>query len=267
MQDETATGHAGGEVPAPMEGHGAYNRGSRVQGASLAPAVGLLVEAARRVPLPAAPAPLVIADYGSSQGHNSLAPVGGALAALRERAGDARAVCVIHTDLPGNDFSALFATLESDPDSYLAGDARVFPSAVGRSFFGQILPDASVHVGWSSWAVQWLSRVPCPVPDQVQVAYSRDAAAGAAFAAQADADWRAFLAARGRLVVLAMATDDTGAFGYAAQVTTLYAALEEMVAQGDISAAELGRMVIPTCGRTRAHSSRPRSRPPGASPA
>ncbi|MFG1359280.1 class I SAM-dependent methyltransferase [Xanthobacter pseudotagetidis] len=269
MQDQhwgaqAAGGGAGRDRPAPMEGHGAYNRGSRVQGSSLGPAAGLLVAAARAAALPDAPAPLVIADYGASQGRNSLAPIGAALGELRRRAGPGRAVGVIHTDLPGNDFSALFETLESDPGSYLKGDGAVFPSAVGRSFFRQILPGGSVHLGWTSWAVQWLSRVPAPIPDQVQVAFSRDAAARAAFAAQADADWRAFLSARaaelapgGRLVVLAMATDDSGDFGYGAQVATLYAALEAMAARGDIAADALARMAIPTYGRTRAEFAAP----------
>jgi hypothetical protein len=252
------------EWPAAMEGHGAYNRGSRVQGSSSAPALGLLEAAAREAALPDAPAPVAIADFGASQGRNSLAPIGAALSQLRRRVGPDRAVSVIHTDLPGNDFSALFETLERDPESYLKGDSAVFPSAVGRSFFGQILPAASVHLGWSSWAVQWLSRVPAAIPDQVQVAFSRDAAARAVFAAQADADWRAFLAARaaelapgGRLVVLAMATDDAGDFGYEAQVASLYAALEDMEARGDITAAELARMAIPTYGRTRAEFAAP----------
>ena len=87
----------------------------------------------------------------------------------------------MHTDLPGNDFSALFQTLANDPDSYLRDDPAVFPSAVGRSFYQQILPSRSVTLGWSSWAVQWLSRTPAHIPDQVQVAYSGDAAARAAF--------------------------------------------------------------------------------------
>ena len=38
-------------APAPMEGHGAYNRGSRVQAAGLSPAVPLLQQAAGKVPL------------------------------------------------------------------------------------------------------------------------------------------------------------------------------------------------------------------------
>src|SRR5215831_14268575 len=89
--------------PAPMEKGGAYNRSSRVQASGLLPAVSLLEEAARVVPLPAPPQVPVIADYGASEGRNSLKPIGLALARFRERAGNERAFSVVHTDLPGND--------------------------------------------------------------------------------------------------------------------------------------------------------------------
>ena len=127
----------------------------------------------------------------------------------------------MHTDLPNSDFEALFEMLENDPASYLRGDPAAFASAVGRSFYQQILPSESVTLGWTSWAVQWLSRTPGPMPDQVQVAYSKDAAARAAYSRQAAEDWRAFLVHRGRelrpggrLVVLTMAIDDNSDFGY-----------------------------------------------------
>ena len=73
--------------PAPMEGHGVYNRSSRVQAAGLSPAVPLLEQAAETVPLAAAPQPVVIVDYGSSEGHNSLGPVAAAITVLRKRVG------------------------------------------------------------------------------------------------------------------------------------------------------------------------------------
>jgi len=250
--------------PAPMEGRGAYNRSSRVQAAGLLPAVSLLEEAAKAVALASAPEPIVIADYGSSEGRNSMLPIGAAIKALRERVGRERAIGVVHTDLPGNDFSALFQVLASDPDSYLRGDEAAFPSAVGRSYFGQILPSRSVTLGWSSWAIQWLSRIPGPIPDQVQVAFSSDAAARAAYSRQAAEDWRAFLTARSlemrpgaRLVVLTMAIDDAGDFGYRPLLQAMYAALLDMRRDGFIAADELRRMAIPTVGRTGAEFAAP----------
>src|SRR6201984_1190212 len=205
--------------PAPMEGHGAYNRSSRVQAAGSSPALALLDKAARQVPLVTAPEPIVIVDYGSSEGHNSLAPVTVAIAILRERIGRERAISVVHTDLPGNDFGALFQTLVSDSESYLRDDPRVFASAVGRSFYEQILPDSTVTLGWSSWAVQWLSRVPALIPDQVQVAYSQDGGVRSVFYEQAADDWRCFVVHRaaelkpgGRPVILCLAADTPGDF-------------------------------------------------------
>jgi hypothetical protein len=135
--------------PAPMEGEGAYNRSSRVQAAGLAPAIDLFATAARAVPLPP-DGPVVLADYGCSQGHNSLRPISTALEALRARIGPEPAVSVVHTDLPGNDFTALFATLAHDPESYLRFDPKTFPMAIGRSFYQPILPPESVLLGWSN---------------------------------------------------------------------------------------------------------------------
>jgi hypothetical protein len=244
--------------PAAMEGHGLYNRSSQVQAAGLSPAVPMLVGAAREIPLPVGRQPIVIADYGSSQGHNSLVPVGAAIDVLRERAGRERAISVVHVDVPGNDFTALFETLRSDPQSYLKRDAAVFASAIGRSFYEQILPTETVTLGWSSWAVQWLSQAPGVIPDQVQVALSRDEEMKRAFHQQAAEDWRRFLAARGRelceggqLVVLTMAADDSGDFGYRAVLEEMYASLVKMVQDGFLSEQELQQMTIPTVGRSR----------------
>src|SRR5215468_1741050 len=104
---------------AAMEGGGMYNRSSSVQAAGLAPAVTWLAEAAWHVPLGAPGSPLVVADYGSSQGRNSLGPIGTVVRVLRERVGADRPISVVHTDLPSNDFGALFETVVADPQSYL----------------------------------------------------------------------------------------------------------------------------------------------------
>jgi hypothetical protein len=53
-----------------------------VQAVGSLPAVALLERVARAVPLPPSPELVVIADYGSSEGHNSLRPI----AATRPRA-------------------------------------------------------------------------------------------------------------------------------------------------------------------------------------
>jgi SAM dependent carboxyl methyltransferase len=246
-------------TPAAMEGQGGYNRSSQVQAAGLSPALPMLELAARTVALPEGPQPILIADYGSSQGHNSLLPLGTAIDILRQRIGPDRAISVVHTDLPGNDFSVLFETLNTDPNSYLRRDHAVFASAVGRSFYEQILPAGSVTLAWSSWAVQWLSRAPGPIPDQVQAAFSHDASTRAAFSRQAAEDWQQFLTHRerelcpgARLVVMTMAVDQNGEFGYRPILDAMYAGLVGMVDSGFLSSEEMRRMVIPTVARSRA---------------
>ena len=250
--------------PAPMEGRGVYNRSSRVQAAGLSPAVPLLERAASIVSLSNAPEAILIADYGSSEGRNSLSPMTVAIGALRERVGPNRAISVVHTDLPGNDFSALFETLANDPDSYLRNDPAVFASAVGRSYYQQILPSGSVTLGWTSWATHWLSRTPALIPDHVLAAHSRDTAVRAAYARQASEDWRNFFLSRGgelrtggRLVVLTMALTDNGGFAFPQLLEALYGALMGLVDEGFIGTDEVRRMAIPIAGRSRADLAAP----------
>ena len=242
--------------PQPMES-ASYTASSRLKASGLPIAIKLFEQSAQAVPLPRAPQPIAIADYGAATGYNSLLPIGAAIAILRARTRTDRAILVAHTDLPGNDFTALFTTLTEDPDSYLVKDAATFASAVGRSFYQQILPSESIALGWSSWATHWLSRVPAPVGDHIHVAHSADGAARRAYDRLAALDWHDFVAFRGRelapggrLVVLTLGLDDDGRPGFAGVMQALLAVLQGMVDDGALCPDELSRMVIPTVGRT-----------------
>jgi hypothetical protein len=241
-----------------MEGGGSYNRSSAVQAAGLAPAVAWFIEAAKVVPIGLPEAALVVADYGSSQGRNSLAPIGAAIGVLRQRSGDHRPITVVHTDLPANDFSALFQTVATDTESYLRGDPSIFPYAIGRSFYESLFPPDTVTLGWSSWAVHWLSRVPAEVPDHVHYSRSAVVSVRLEYARQGAQDWQGFLALRGRelrvggrLVILLVALDDDGDFGWRPAWDHIQATLTEFVAEGFIAPSEHARMTIPTVGRSR----------------
>jgi hypothetical protein len=245
--------------PEPM-GSATYTASSRLQAAGLPPAVALFEQAAEQVPLPAPPQPIVIADYGAATGHNSLKPISAAIKVLRRRTPHDHAILMTHTDVPDNDFTALFRTLADDPDSYVHWDQASFASAVGRSFYTQILPSNAVNLGWTAWAIQWLSRIPQGAPefhDHVTVAYSKNEEARAAYAHQAATDWQNFLAFRGRelcpegrLVVLTMAVGEDGEFGYRPLNDTLVAALNDLVRDGLLHRDELQHMVIPTHARS-----------------
>jgi hypothetical protein len=244
--------------PEPMES-GSYTASSRLQAAGLQPAIKLFERAAEVVPIPKAPQPIVVADYGASTGHNSLRPICAAIAVLRKRTRPEQSVMIVHTDVPENDFTVLFETLADDPDTYLRKDEATFASAIGRSFYRQILPSNSVNLGWTSWAIQWLSRVPAPIPDHVQVAYSSDDAVRAAYTKQAANDWHEFVAFRGRelcpggrLVVMTMALDEEGEFGYRPLMDGMTAALAELADDGMLTEGETDRISIPTVGRSAA---------------
>jgi hypothetical protein len=73
-----------------MEGGRAYAQHSRIPAAGGGLAIPLLEEAERRIALDAGDRPIAIADYGSSDGKNSLAPMRAAIAVLRGRVGQAR---------------------------------------------------------------------------------------------------------------------------------------------------------------------------------
>jgi SAM dependent carboxyl methyltransferase len=148
-----------------MEGKGRYNKSAAIPAVGGALAIPLLEKAARVINLETGDRPNVIADYGSSEGKNSLAPMRAAIAALLTRTGPQRSIIVYHTDLPANDFSTLFDVLESDPDSYVRGEQNVFPSGIGRSFYQSILPPKHVDLAWSSYAALWLSWIPRQIPD------------------------------------------------------------------------------------------------------
>ncbi|RDH80193.1 SAM-dependent methyltransferase [Mycolicibacterium moriokaense] len=233
-----------------------YTVSSRLQAAGLRPAIALFEQAAATVPLPRAPQPIVIADYGASTGHNSLLPISAALPMLRKRTSADHSILVVHTDVPDNNFTVMFETLANDPDTYLEKDAATFASAVGRSFYRQIIPSNSVHLGWSSWAIQWVSRVPAPVVDHVQVSYCADNDVRTAYAKQAAHDWHEFVAFRGRelcpggqLVVLTMALDDNGEFGYRPLLDALVDTLGALTTDGLLTEDEVRRMCLPIVGR------------------
>ncbi len=220
-----------------MSGHGYYNRHSVLQAAAVELGLDTLREAAADVPIPVPPQPLIVADYGCAHGQNSLAPMGVAITALRTRTD--LPVTVIHTDLPGNDFSAVFESIATDPRSYTKVDGNAYGLAAGHSFYDTVLPPASAVLGWSSTTTHWLSRVPGPVPGHLTAQSTHDDHVRALFAEQAAADWHGFLAARateiapgGRLVMVEPCAHPDGHLGSEPMMELMNEVMHELVAEG-----------------------------------
>ncbi len=233
-----------------MEGKGAYNKYAKLPAGGAALAFPLLEKAIQSVQLDTTGQPVVIADYGSSQGKNSMIPMQVAIRGLRRRIGPNRAISVFHIDQPSNDFNSLFGVLDADADRYIADEPNVFPAAIGRSFYENVMPPGSVHFGWSSYAAVWLSRIPTLIPGHFFPAHSTGTVR-AEFDRQAARDWEAFLSLRakelragGRLVVVLPALADDGLSGFQHLFDEANAALGEMVAHGEITSEERSRMVL-----------------------
>jgi len=241
-----------------MEGGGAYNLHAKVPAGGGTLALPYLEKAARSCTLLPGDDPIVIADYGSSQGKNSLAPMRAAIKCLRTRVGAERPLLVVHVDQHANDFNTLFQVLHSDAERYSTDDANVFPSAIGRSFYESVFPREQVDLGWCSYAAVWLSRIPALIPGHfVHLASTGDVRV--AFDRQAADDWRLFLSLRagelragGRLVVVLPALSDDGISGFEPLFNCANTLLGEIVHEGVISNEERKGMVLGTYARRRA---------------
>ncbi len=258
MSGDDETGPAAGDLPGVMRRGGFYNLHSSPQHDAASVALALLSRAAETAPAPGGGASLVIADYGAAQGGNSLLPMRRAIRAIRGRLAEEAPISVVHTDIPGDDFSTLFTLLETSPESYLRDAANVFPFAAGRSFYRRIFPIGSVSLGWSAIAVHWLSAAPAAIEGHIWSPRA-DSATLAAFARQSARDWRDFLTHRAaemregaRLVVIGGAADESGDSGADGLMDMANAALQALVAEGALSAHEYRQMVIPTYNRTPA---------------
>ena len=131
-----------------MEGKGAYNKHATLPARGAALALPLLEKAVGNLPLDPGDRPIFIADYGSSQGKNSLAPVRQAITSLRLRAGPGRPIIVFHIDQPTNDFNSLFEVLTNDPDRYALDEPNVFPcESEDPSMSACFLPIRSISAG------------------------------------------------------------------------------------------------------------------------
>jgi hypothetical protein len=237
-----------------MEGHGFYTAHSEAQQAYGALGLEWFAEAAAEVEAAPDGVPYVIADFGAAGGGSSLEPMRRALAARR---GDGE-VLVVHTDIPTDDFSALFELVDFSPQSYLKDQEGVFALAAGRSFYERLLPTGMLSLGWSSIAVHWLSAVPMPIADQIYCSFATGAAREA-LRDRSARDWHSFLSNRaaelrpsGRLVVIGGAAQDDGQSGAEGLMEAADGALRGLVATGVIAESEYARMTIPTWNRTLA---------------
>jgi hypothetical protein len=165
--------------------------------------------------------PFAIADFGAADGGTSLdlmrKIVGGVRAACPNRS-----ITLTYTDLPYNDFSALFRLLHGlhgvANGVPLAHEPGLFTFASATSFHRQIFPDETLSFGFSASAMHWLSAKPGVIADHVHAAGASESER-ALYRKQVLSDWTTILLARarelvsgGRLVLLNLCVDERGRY-------------------------------------------------------
>jgi gibberellin A4 carboxyl methyltransferase len=185
-----------------MIGHGFYNRNSAPQMSAIDHVLPWLDDAVKDLSLGDGTGIIGLADFGCSEGRNSIAVMKRLIPGLRKRT--RQPILTVHSDLPTNDFAALFVGLRPDGQSVFE-DPGVSSCAVGGSMFDRLLPPGSIHLAMTFNAIAFLSRRPLARlpgyilpngPSRVRGAGHVTPDEQTKFADQARRDLEAFLAAR-----------------------------------------------------------------------
>lgn len=240
-----------------MVGGGYYDEHSSFQADVAERGAALLKDAVAALTLPV-DGQATIADYGCSEGRNSMATVGRAIEFLTARG--VKSFAVLHNDLPTNDWQGLARNLAA-PDSYLARYPAARALFAPRGFFDRVTLPSSVTLGTSGSAVHWLSRQP-PDLDMPRSLYRSDAppAELAKILEQAAIDWQHFLLARAEELQPggALLVQMLGADGSASPVRVSAAGLLKLmnecalrlVDSGDVPQDVYARYCFPVVPRT-----------------
>jgi hypothetical protein len=245
-----------------MKGGGYYDQHSTAQQATIQALQHWIEAAVANVPLPALTQPVTILDLGSSEGRNAVQVMAAIVEKIRRRT--RQPVQTIYSDLASNNFNQLFANLEEARCMHRFAPG-VYPSAIGGSFYGPLLPPNTVHFATSFNAIHWLDRLP-PVAVPDFVAYRRphsswpgravSAEATAAFRRQAEQDLVRFLRCRARELVpggkllLATPGDAKQARVGDGVFDVLNDACLDLVAVGRLKREEYERLTMPCYFRT-----------------
>jgi hypothetical protein len=173
---------------------GSYNTNSKPQLAAIDSSVSFIHQAidALDIDNSSLKNPLIIADFGTSHGANSIYAMKLIINYLHEKKKDYREPLVIHNDLSTNDWQIVFQLLNDD---------NFYKSvANGHSFYEQCLTNNSLSIGYSSTAIHWLAKKPCNISNHCVSLFAIDDEL-IAFKSQAHTDYINFLESRSRELI------------------------------------------------------------------
>ncbi|QDU62802.1 SAM dependent carboxyl methyltransferase [Planctomycetes bacterium Pan216] len=236
-----------------------YDQHSLVQRTLVQELTPILDAAMEEVRLPPEGRPLVMCDYGCSEGKNATSVTERCIAALHRRDSD-QTVSVCYNDLFTNNFNKLFQNLSElhakRDHEFSRRKARrngpVFEFATGGSFYEPVMPQATVNIGISTAAVHWLSRLPEDARGLGQEARTWRKS----LAEQASWDWLTFLSHRatemlpgGKLVlsILREPNEDSAHMPF----ELMAEATRQLVGEGVIPAERMENVVLPYYRRSQ----------------
>lgn len=222
----------------------------------------LALEALAAIDVADGSGPFQIADFGAADGGTSIDLVRRVIAEVRERA-PARPICMTYTDLPRNDYSALFNLVHGGrPDvvSYLDEYDDVYVFASGTSFYLPVFPPETLDFGFSATAMHWTSGVAGPISNHVHAVGARGEELET-FRRFALADWDTILLARARelkpgarLVMSNFCIDEQGRYlgntGGVNMFDTFNMLWKRLVEEGVVTQEEYAKTVFPQYYKT-----------------
>ena len=239
-----------------MSSDGVYSLATKGAKDVIDNAMPLVVRAIDSIPRQSFASHFTLADMGCADGGTSLEMIQNALVAIRQRASETP-VTVTYTDQPRNDFNALVKNIHGLGafQSYFAEFKDVYPVFSGTSFYGQMLPPASLHLGFSATAMHWLSDKPGDISNHVHMVGAEESELEN-FRSHAHGDWRQILLNRarelvsgGKLVLVNFCIDETGQYlgntGGVNMFDTFNEIWLEFVRQGRVTEAEYVGMTLP----------------------
>ena len=151
-----------------MWGGGYYSTATKGAKSVIDGAAPLVLDAIRRMPETGTADPFTLADMGCADGGTSIDLMRQAITAVRAR-WPQRPITVVYTDQPRNDYNSLFHLIHglTPISTYLDEIENLYVLASATSFFRQILPTATLNLGFSATAMHWLSHKPCDIKDHV----------------------------------------------------------------------------------------------------
>ncbi|UJR19465.1 hypothetical protein I4U23_022596 [Adineta vaga] len=145
-----------------------YNLHSSPQLALIQSSISLIKKGIEYLHINESLSPIIIADFGSSHGMNSIYIMNIIINLIKEMKNiKQESFLIIHNDLPTNNWNSLFHLLNQQNQSY-------FSLANGCSFYNRCLPSNCLTVAFSSASLHWLSKKPCNISNHCISVYAKD---------------------------------------------------------------------------------------------